>query len=176
MECLTRKTPKDVVPNINDMIAKLGIIQSDVNLSSKINELEEPNCFFLPKFENQIYKSLWKEYYQDKIKKAKFSKKATCRTFYSLNSFSHEKINFVCEDCFNVARYVWYNTIPNAFSVEHLYHSERVITCDKCFGLCETTKTTTFTLCFNRLDCSNWPLSRNFSVNNSVNKPIFIST
>lgn len=120
------------VPNINDIIKEDCIEEEDLN-TARIEEISVPvyaNC------ENVIYSYLWNQHYQNKIQQAVYSMDEDCYIFYSLNSFTHEKINFVCNTCFDVAKFVWYNTVPNAFSKRHHSHTSYIIFCDKCKNLC----------------------------------------
>lgn len=120
------------VPDINDIIAEDCETEDDID-ATQIEEISLPayaNC------ENVVYGYLWNQHYQNKIQHAEYSNEEECYSFYSLNSFTHDKINFVCNHCFDLSKYVWYNAIPNAFSKRHHCHTSYIIYCDKCKNLC----------------------------------------
>lgn len=123
------------VPDINDIIVEDCITEEDLD-TSQIDEISVPlyaNC------ENVIFGFIWNQHYQNKIQQAVYSMEEQCYTFYSLNSFTHNHINFVCRGCFDVSKYVWYNCIPNSFSKRHHCHSSYIIHCDKCKKMCNGT-------------------------------------
>lgn len=119
--------------NINNIITEeQDCVTEDID-PSEIQEISIPAG---AKCENVVYSYLWNLHYQHKIAYNDFATEEECYTFYSLNSFTHKYVNFVCNQCFDVAKYIWYNTIPNAFSKRHHCHSAYIIFCDKCKNSC----------------------------------------
>lgn len=153
------------VPNINDIIAANGLIDDDLD-PTQTEEIYVPisaNC------ENVLNVFLWNQHFQTKILTAERVDEQQCYVFYSLNSFTHKKINFVCNDCFDIAKCVWYNTIPNAFSKRHHCHASYIIHCDKCDELCNHASQNTC----NYLAFKNKIETEVVSVNNWVNVPYY---
>jgi hypothetical protein len=123
------------VPNINDIIADSSITEEDIDptLTQQVKLYHYRSC------ENVIHGFLWNEHFQNKLMTSESGDEQQCYYFYSLNSFTHKKINFVCSSCFDIAKFVWFNVIPNAFSLSHHCHSSHIINCDKCNKLCTAT-------------------------------------
>lgn len=120
------------VPNINDIISEDCITEDDID-PTQIEEILLPahsHCV------NVVDEFLWNTHYHNKLLDALYSHEQECYVFYSLNSFTHTKINFVCSRCVDVAKFVWFNALPNAFVKRHHCHMRFIIFCDKCKQLC----------------------------------------
>lgn len=151
------------VPNINDIIAEDCIVEADID-PTHIKEIPLP---FYANCTNVCNEFLWNSHYHNKLQTAVYAMEEKCYVFYSLNSFTHEKINFVCSNCFDLAKYVWFNTIPNAFSKRHHCHTEFVISCDKCTKPCKSQ----LQKCCTYFSFNNGIESENVSANNYVSVP-----